>query len=831
MTGEVVDDRPPVEKFLAADNLPEVIGKPLSSFRKGFTFLTTLADKGSPEAKSAVEVTRKLSQDQSSIIYDMRETLDPYYRLPDKTNVDRALAAERLSKKALPNRYVTNDTLTKMGLSPEEISAYRSVRGAMDKSLSLLEETLLNEGAQITKEVDNPNDPTADSPGTRYERAVKAYVDDLRSQGYVPFSRYGDGYEVRVQDGENTLYYDRFDDKRKAVLAAKALSKQYGQRVIPEKIGRVDDSAYDMFGPDLSGALKDFDPSKWTDRAKGKEPKGFSKHLVRAELIPGFEVDLARPISDYVMGLANFVSHKKAQGAFKEIINSLPEGSQTRGFIQRHVDDLRKPSSGTQKVINFLNTYYLAGVPSSALTNLTQTTTTTFPEFIKQLKGKGGIVKATGVLGDASLKAGQYMSTALTGKLEAFSKANPDLAKMLKDFERRGIVDAKATQDLIGYKNNLTNEAPLGQKLMLMFGGAESFNRLTAAIGGYEIAKVRGLEGEAAYKFAEDLVYRTQFDQTKYNRPEIARSPLGRTAFQFKLFTGNYLRFLRNNMASGDFKAVGASLGAMATWGGVIGIPLAKEVESIANSMGLDIRSEFKKLFGDSRTAAAVMYGLPTLAGANISGSAGTAEIFQGLDKSPDAAVAKAFLGTGYDLIGNKVPKAIEQGKREGSYGKALATETLLPRFLRNPTKASRALAMGGLKNVDPTTTFPILPDPTMGEATMLGLGVPPQRMINAYDGNNALYLEQQKQNSATGDFNKDIARALATQDAKLLKKVLADMAKQGKEDPTLKVGPNATAIKEYLEKYQDPFAARVKGAPERSRGKVMEILKLYSNP
>lgn len=825
LTGKVIDDRPPVEKFLAADAnwLPKPAQDLLNYGRRKFTLLTTLADKGSVEAKSAVETTRKLAQDKEAVAFDLRETLDPYLALKDRTNVDRALAAGRLSNKP----YVGDQTLATLGLTPEEIGAYRAVHKTMDQSLNLLEEALRTDGQHLSQEIDNPSDPTAESPFRRYQGAVSEFIGDLRNQGYVPFSRYGDAYEVRGTTADGKPYYDRFDSKRKAIVAARELSKQAGQTFDVQKIGRVDSTAYDNFGPDFAGALKDFDPDKWTDRARAKEPRGFSKHLVRAKLVPGFETDLARPISDYVLGLANFYAHKKAAPAFRDILSSLPDGSQTKGFVKRFVEDLKKPSSGTQNAINFLNLYYLAGVPSSALTNLTQTTTTTWPQFTKELRGKGGVARATMLLGKSSAMAGDYLTSRILGKHGTFDKRNPEISNMLRDFERRGVIDANATRDLIGHRNNLAGDKPIGERLMFMFSGVEKFNRLTAAIGAYEIAKVKGLEGKAAYKYAEDLVYKTQFDQTKFNRPEIARSPLGRSAFQFKLFTGNYFRFLRNNMTPQDAHVVGLSLAAMGAWGGLVGIPLAKEAENIADKMGFNPRRALREYLGDNRKASAWLYGLPTLLNENMSGAAGTAEILQDIDRDPDRAIAQAFLGTGYDLAGKKIPKSIELASRRGSFPKGLALENILPRFLRNPAKASRAVAMGGLESVDPTS-LPVLENPDSQEAISLALGVPPNRMVEGYERNNELYKESKRLREASGDYNKDIARALANGDREGALAILEEMIAQGQEDPSLAVEPDISSIMNYLMKKESPETSVIKSVPDRGRGNMIDIIDLY---
>jgi hypothetical protein len=137
---------------------------------------------------------------------------------------------------------------------------------------------------------------------------------------------------------------------------------------------------------------------------------------------------------------------------------------------------------------------------------------------------------------------------------------------------------------------------------MLLFSGAEKVNRFSTAIAALRLAldpKGMNLDEAAAKAFARNMVRETQFlyDELAIPHAILKLGPVGRVLFQFKPFLLNMMSFekdlmvnaftpgLNGGLNSGAINQLATHLGALAVFGGAVGLAANPVVE--LGAMGL----------------------------------------------------------------------------------------------------------------------------------------------------------------------------------------------------------------------------------------------------
>jgi hypothetical protein len=791
---------------------------------RSLTYDKTQADKF-PHVKDAYyKGGRTLIEDANETASYLADAYRDYFRLKNPERVNSILAALRedaiKSKKAGKKILDPNDAqLAKQGLTPEEISAIRSYRKGTDLSLNYLREALLTDAEKVQ------------GPELRkkYTEDVEKFVESLRNTNYTPFRRYGDAYQVVAKDEEgNTIWRSHHDSKAEARKVAAERIKLGEKATIAERPKGHPDaySSYDL-PADLIDRVNQFSPDTWLqagDLQKFKPdkgpPMGFNKHLQHAEGIAGYDRNITKATADYVMGLANFKAKNKAIPEIQKVINSLDPKAEPilRGRLEKYKNDITKGThpltSLAKRTANVIN---LAGVPSSAFINATQSIVTTEPHIIGELKGSLGgrraVLEGRRVMGNAQKAAFEFLSDRVTGKNKLASR-DAALAKDIDTAMRRGIIDAEGMNELYDIKKRIDGKSGLSDKAMFMFGAAEKANRLYAFIAGREVGMRKGLEGDALFDYAKKFVLDTQFDTSKVNQNWLTRSAIGSVATQYKGFAANYIRFLRNSFKPGNRVGFGLSLAVTAGLGGAMGLPYAKQVESIAESMGLNPRKEWVQFTKNQDWAHAVLYGLPTLGGTNFSGFVSTGEFLPGIDMDPKMAALQAVGGPIAGYLG-KIPKAYDlYHKKEAPW---LAAETMAPRGIRGPLKAARIIKEGALND---ETGQPIIEKPTTGEIAQIAMGFSPDRLGRAYEKKAFEYDEKQKTATNDKDYNMLLAKYIRAGDEVNQGRILSEMLAQG-------IKPNMASMKPYL---ADPDTATLMRANKKARPGLLNIQELMKS-
>lgn len=777
----------PIERFFEGRFLGNkyhvpMLSKARASYRRAFIFPKTLAEKN-PQFRPIFDTAMDLNKNRDSIAFSLSEQLKDYTVLPDKARVNNYLAASRIAAQEGTSWNETPESMSRAGLKPIDIKAIQAVRNTMDTSLNVLRDTLIADGKPP---------PVAD-----------AIINDLRSQKYVPFGRFGDSFIYSAQANGGKGHFSLHENQTSMRETLRNLEKQdvtdtrYGQFKKPPK------EAYDDLPTSLSFHIGEL-PAERT--AGALPPQGFRAHLTQAKLTPGFEKNLDRSISEYVVGLSNWAAKKQAQPKFAEAISKIDpyKNGQLYGYADRYVKYMTSNTPEMQRLRQALSLYYLGGNIKSAAVNLTQSLTTTSHLIAKDV----GYKSMPAVYSDAMKKTGWYFSNP-----KSFQRSNPELYSAIDTAMRQGNISEQAYREITGRSRGVPGgKSPL-DVVMIAFDAAEKLNRTHAFIAGYEMAGKKGANFEERVRAGEKLSEDSQFIYSKANRPEIARGKMA-PLFTFRLFAGNWLRLIRNNVNKNDWPSAVGMLGTMFALGGLGALPFAKDLMKFLEVSGRDPKKELRA----AGAGEGILHGLPAkLAGIDISGAVSMGELAPDVEQGLVPGMVRAMSGVIADPF-QRVGKAAWLAGEMDSPERAI--EAILPESLRNLAVARRwategAVSPDGTRLVDDLTPF---------EIGVKALGFTPSRISQAYEVKHSLDLLN-KRSRDNDNINFKVAKAIAEGDNERL----AQLIQQAKDDG-IKI--DVKTVKEKLKaRIMPPLVTNVKKLPKKARGEGMEILRAYQSP
>lgn len=777
--------------------------------RQNFTFPKTIADKFGGGAKVAFDTAMDVQENTFRTAKNLTEEAKPYFNLSDKTKVNQALeAARRQGNKFIP----TPESLAAMGLSPEESSAFLAVRKTMDSSLAVLREALIARG----KKIDIPEKQA------KYAENVDAFIEKLKGQNYVPFSRFGDYFvAAKTPDGEMVSY--TLHENKKDYVAALQEARKQGYKVEGGKVQKPAREAYESMPPNLLRAIGEIDEKGNISEGgkSGLPPQGFKAHLTQAKLTAGQEQNFDRAISDYIVGLSSFAANADAQPKYNEALSMIDPRANAGlyKFTSDYIDRMGAGSPGGGAFRKALATYYLGGNIKSAALNLTQGLTMTYPLLSRHVNN------AEVVMTKSYAKAGRYLASP-----ESFAKADPELAAALKVAVDDGTTSEKNFRELTAKsRTGKPQKTTASDALFLFFGAAEKANRLQSFIAGYEAARQNGIDPTQRIDFAKNFVTETQFEYSKANRPALASGPVGSTALMFKMFPGNWLRAFRNTIGEGQYQATVRMVGGMLVLGGATAMPMIKPIMQAMEAAGVDPKAEAREFINNKTLTDILLYGLPTYTGMNISGAVGLGDLGTGMEQGIAPAILKTVMGVAVDPL-NRVQasralaeKGHEYIDSDGLLGLGRASEPLQPEFLRNMSAAYRA-SKEGFRDA---RGRPLVKDPTTSELLMKGAGFTPQRLARAYEDMHSRDVLEKRVESTGKNLNLRLALAIKENDGQKLRAIVEEIRQHNeKAPPEEQIVPNQASIEKMLLDMAAPEAAWLMRLPNKAKAAGLELLQ-----
>lgn len=480
--------------------------------------------------------------------------------------------------------------------------------------------------------------------------------------------------------------------------------------------------------------------------------QGFSKHFIhrqdwnnQAEAVPiieGYdEVDPAELYSRYIAGMASSLSKQEASVAFNLILQSIDAKQTPRQweYIKKYMDFALRRGTGTERVIgraqSLVFMWYLGGNLKSAFVQLTQNFVTGIPVLARHLRvaGTGSGADAEKIYLTAWKDVMALHWKRLLHRQGVWSGFTAEERKLLELMEKDGTTDAHQIIYMSGeIESGLTGMYRKSLKTFsLPFAMAEKTNRQAAALAmirslrrgmsaeefSREIAK--GREG-SIYQKARQFTYDTHFVMGKANLPEVAmESGMGgnalRLLYTFRGFPHNYLLTMAQSLKGEGGKletdVVMRSMMYMFLFGGAAGLPFLDDlIEILEKLFGYPVRGKLKRGMEDwvgGTATRAVLSGLPTVAGADVSGSMQIGLPFSELATSK--GMASTVWGAYYG-IESKFGKAWDDLKAGELYR---AIENASPAAIEGVMKAPREAGMlegigvrGGVRNQKGTALF-----------------------------------------------------------------------------------------------------------------------------
>lgn len=511
----------------------------------------------------------------------------------------------------------------------EDLAAAKAFRDAWINAESDIEKIQLVE--QFTGEPFlNPESDQLGHPLFTELENVNSSIRRMSNRNYFPRSRMGE-YVVKVTSTEagqewdgttstkkgETVGYYAYDSKKERDQALKDMlpdAKAQGVAIVGDKL---ETEVYSMMGMpqimidkisrDLE--LTDEQRAQVRDISLNLSPgKRFLRHLQKRKGIAGYSLDAMRVYANYMMSASSHLARVEHSRDMIQALNDIDSYIKTkrdtglgtilddltrlRDYYRRHFQYVMRPDNdwANLRAMGFL--WYLGFNIKSALVNMTQIPLVTFPV----LGAKYGDVAATKTI------SGAYAD--ITSWLRKGNKLSADENALIDELREAGVIDESMVSELagLGEADVLKRTIPgldLSSALNkvsyyggTMFRMGEKYNRLVTSLSAYRLARAKGVDHAAGVKEARWAVETTQYEYTKWNRPELMR---GKKSVIFMFW--QYMQHSAFLFAGGQGKQA-----AMRMWiitaliAGLQGLPFAETLLDILDLSG----TYLKKLFGSA---------------------------------------------------------------------------------------------------------------------------------------------------------------------------------------------------------------------------------------
>ena len=673
--------------------------KELRNLQHQLVSLPWWRQQNDPTFKPYFQVEYKGNEAKSEMLYKILTKVDPVFRLRGKAAKEYrriALASDKANYEYETLKDYTSKT--KDTVSQKTFDVYKLVRKNLDEFRDMQLNELRREGA----------DP---------EELQSLITEMGKIKGYFPRVREGKYFLEATKEGEPRVreHYDNEGQygKRKKELEAEGYAVSEG-----EEIPLIPDEMYARGSVETINAILDVATENWepamrkqifkevSDVIKGR---GFLARGIKRgeEFVVGFEEkNFKKILMQHFMGGTNIiVKAKKARQFREQFYNDYSEGKLSNAQkkeISKYVTDMMSPTTKaaqlSAKVRALLFAKYLGLSAKSATVNLTGSFIAAYPRL--GMETQFPLAKLTAAMNDITVHA---IGKGVKLGVDKLTKEEGPQATILEVEEirslrmslQKGYTQDLYTQELMGSLRNLGSVGFLVSKIL---GGpmsiTEKFNRLTTHLAAFRVFRnEKGLSFEEANEKSKALVLDAHGLYGHSNLPGAFRGgsiqDTLRTAYTFRAYPHNLLN-LYAKFAREDRVAVLRTTASILALAGLSGIPFLKTIEGLLAREGITPRSDLKELMEENGVEdlwELVNYGLPGLAGIDLSGSIGMELPGQRTIGSEDVA---GILGeAAVDIFG--VPSGIVEDtfravKQLGykDFGRALEEAPFTPQFLAN---------------------------------------------------------------------------------------------------------------------------------------------------
>ncbi len=732
----------------------------------------------------------------------------------------------------------------------------------LDKQISLLKTAIRTaklrgneeQQAQLEGMLDDYKD-TIDKVGKIFTTATK-----LKKAGYTPLMRFGKwtvtaqvinpatGAVVRDADGNpETEYFGKFETEGEAMAKQDGLREQFkGRDDVSITSGIDSKDSHELYAgvsPETIALFGDAIGAGVVTEKYYKialSERSSLKRKLERKGTPGFNDDISRVLSNFITSNARFAAQRYYLRDLNDAIKSIPK---EKGDVKDEAIRLKKfiidPSDPAAPLSTVMFAWFLGGSVAAALVNLSQPFMMTGP-YLSQF----GIAKATSELSKA-------MPIAMGLK----EITNPELRTALKRASREGVVDAQEIFHLysLGAQSVATgligalSRIPVAQRAIKaggdgararvnafltlwgsMFSVAEKFNRKLTFVAAYNMTP----KGADPYAFAVRAVNETQGIYNKVNRPNWARSPVGRVILTFKQFSLMYVELLSRMWKRGGPEGKRSALIMLAVLtlaAGEEGLPFVQDLDDLIDTVGqlfgLDTNmrrdkremaySILSKELGDL-----FLYGASSQMPLDVSGRLGLGNFIPGtalLKKSDEQMRVRNAI----ELLGPAAGMGAQLGDAydaatEGNTVKAF--QNLAPKAIKDLIAAGEMARKGYATDVKGRKVT----DVGLSDAAIKASGFNPTKIAQTHRKTMPLQQDISLHRITESSIANQWARGVKDEDAG----VVADAQKRrdqwNKSNPDLPIAINASQIKQRVRALSIDKDTRVlKNTPKEIRGRI----------
>jgi len=635
-----------------------------------------------------------------------------------------------------------------------------------------------------------------------YIAAENAEVKDAKAIAQLESS--GDHYHVTFTDskGEARALQRQLDEQGSFdTINIGALDQQvdnlYNNTSSLKELLKLKEAARDLDDVDakaagkLSGVIADLYLNALADG-------GARKSEMRRKGVDG-EVDMVRSFASQGMADASFIANAefgpKVQAALRRAKTESTSGGDTlrktelrNELVRRYLQTMDYTSNPwISKLLRMSSIHYLATSPAYYLQNGTQ------PWLMSQplMAGRHGYFKSAKALSDAYGELGEMIKSAsvFTQQFD-FDKVPADVRPAIKELANRDMIDLGIDSEMGEFR--VGGEGKVAEKwnavdkgLRLMVQKVEAINRVSTAAASYRLEFAKSGDVAQSLKYAEKILQDSHGDYSSFNAPRVFNTNFGRIALQFRKFQliqmGYYAKLLDNSFRGDDKiaarQALGYSLAHTAALAGVKGVPLFTTIAwAIGALFGDDddetpteskVRNALVSNFGET-VADLIMYGTPTLVGADISGKVGAGNVLSLMPYSradltttsgQAQAVGEFFLGASGGMT-VKIADGVGL-MAQGDWYKGV--EQTMPKGIADMLKAGR-FAFSGLtrRNGDITMSAE---EVSALDTLWKSIGISPVKQSVMYQKQQALRDMEKSLNSESSRIKSDYAKAAREKD------------------------------------------------------------------
>lgn len=636
---------------------------------------------------------------------------------------------------------------------------------------------------------------------------MRLALETSRMEGpYFPLARFGD-YFLTVKDitGEVLHFslHERSADRDKlaadmrkqfpngeVVVGIKSNSNELQRAMDPRVIADIQAIiGQSNIDSDIGAQMLD---QIWQRYLQTMPDMSVRKRQIHRKNVAGFHGDALRSYASHMFHSAHQMGRLKygvelndlverASEEASEAPNPTKAGMLANELRKRHQWVMSPTGSqAAQAITSAAFVWYLAGSPAAAAVNLTQTPMMGIPI----LGAKFGTAKTTSALLRASADLFRGKGSVSRADLK------PDEKAALEQFYETGLIDRTQSHDLAGVGETGVDYSPwraaVMSKLSYFFHKSEVINREVTALAAYRLARNSGMRQDRAIEAAHDLTWKIHFDYSNSSRARVLQSDFAKVALVFRSYQMNMIyRIVRDAQQAfkGESKEVRrealyqltGALGMMALTSGVTGI-FGFNAAMIALGMlfgddddPFEFETKVKKtvvdIFGKDLGGIILNGPVGHLTGVDLTSRIGMADIwFRSPNRDLDGQQEYQYwimsqLGAGVSM-GSQFWQSAGQFAK-GEYWKG--TETMLPKFLRDPMKAFRYYNEG----VRSARGDDIVPEEQINfaDAARQGIGFTPAKVTEAWDRNSTLKNAEKRLNDRRRQLMNEFAIAVEQRD------------------------------------------------------------------